>query len=108
MNHQEAIARAESWYLHRYHAVAHGHLSFDDNGQALDEETFLFIDLVPECEAAVVKVLLDLTGEEVALLDQGVTCPRYVSSTKAARQQWRGLWVLSLLGSWGKRRHPQV
>ena len=43
----------ETWYLRQYHAVAHGHLPPDADGQALDDEAFLCIDLVPEREAAV-------------------------------------------------------
>jgi hypothetical protein len=108
MNHREAIARAEAWYLRRYHAVAHGHLPLNGDGRALDEEALLCIDLVPEREAAVVKVLLDLTGEEVAVLEEGVTCPRCLSSTKAARERWRGIRMLSLLRSWGKYRQHRA
>ena len=108
MNHREAIARAEAWYLRRYHAVAHGHLPLDEGGQALAEEALLCIDLVPERESSVVKVLLALAGAEVAVLDEGVSCPRCVGRMKAVREQWRGLRMRSLLGSWGKHRQPHV
>ena len=104
MNLYEAMTRAETWYLRQYHAVAHGHLSPDVDGQALDDEAFLCIDLVPEHEAAGVRVLLDLRGGEVALLEQGVTCPHGKRSKKAEQEMGRGLERLWELGWWGKRR----
>src|SRR5262245_16799612 len=105
MNHREAIARAEAWYLRQYHAVAHGHIPLRSDGQVLAEEALLCIDLVPEREASVVQVLLDLDGEEVAVLEEGVTCPRCLSSTQAARERWRGIRMRSVLRAWGKYRH---
>ena len=85
MNEQEAITRAEAWYRQRYHAVAAGHLTLDAEGQELRDAQFLCVDLVPERGTAVVNVVVDLTGAEpVALLDEGVRCPRCASYAQTA------------------------
>ena len=80
MNEQEAIMHAEAWYRQRYHAAAHGHIALDVEGQELRDTQVLCVDLVPEQRTEVVNVLVVLTGAEpVALLDEGVRCPRCVS-----------------------------
>lgn len=87
MNEGEAITRAEAWYRQRYHVPAAGHLTLDAQGQALRDAQFLGIDLVPERGAEVVNVLVDLTGAEpVALLDEGVLCPRCVELHAGKRE----------------------
>lgn len=102
MNEQEAITRAETWYLQRYDAVAHGHLPVDVVGQEVREDPFLCIDLVPEREAEVVRVLLDLTGEEVALLEEGRRCPRCIANYGAGQQRWLWTWMRWRLYQRGK------
>ena len=107
MSLYEAITRAETWYLRQYHAVAHGSLPQDADGQALDDEAFLCIDLVPEREAAGVRVLLDLLGGEVALLDQGVPCPHGKRSKWSGHEKEPGLkmrWGLK----WGSKRRQNL
>jgi hypothetical protein len=77
MTEQEAILCAETWYLQRYHAIAHGHIALDAEGQELRDTQFLCVDLVTARGAEVVNTVIDLTGAEpVALLDEGVLCPR--------------------------------
>ena len=79
MNEQEAITRAEAWYREQYHAVAHGHIALDAEGQELRDTEVLCVDLVPEQETAVVNVLVGLTRDEpVALLDEDVLCPQCI------------------------------
>jgi hypothetical protein len=104
MKEHEAIVRAETWYLQRYHAVARGHFPPDIDRRALREDAFLCIDLVPEQEAEVVKVLLDLTGEEVVLLEEGRPCPRCISSKRVGHQGWLLAWMRWGVRPSGKRR----
>jgi len=83
MTEQKAIMRAEAWYLQRYHAVAHGHIALDAEGQELRDAQFLCVDLVPARGTEVVNVLVDLTGAEpVALLDEDLLCPRCASGAQ--------------------------
>ena len=103
MNEQEAITRAEAWYFQRYHAVAQGHLPLDTDRQALNEDPFVCIDLVPEFQAKVVKVLLYLAGEEVVLLEEGRPCPRCISGKKTEYTGWLKGWINWRARLWGKR-----
>lgn len=83
MSEREAIARAEAWYVERYKGVASGHIAVDVEGQALCDNDFLCIDLVPDQGAEVVNLLVSLTGaEEIAVLDEGARCPRCPRSRK--------------------------
>lgn len=104
MTEQEAIARAEVWYLQQYQSVAHGHLPVDVVGQEVREDPFLCIDLVPEREAGVIRVLLELTGEEVALLEEGRRCPRCTQGNQAEQQRWLHRWMRWRSPWWGKLR----
>ena len=108
MNEQEAITRAEAWYLQRYHAVAHGHLPVDVVGQEVREDPFLCIDLVPEQETVVIRVLLELTGEEVALLEEGRLCPRCTASYGGEQQSWPRVRLHWGVHQWGRRRQDNT
>lgn len=108
MNKHEAISRAETWYLQQYHAVAHGHFPPDVDRQALREDPFLCIDLVPEQEAEVIKVLLDLTGGEVFLLEEGRPCPRCLSDRKAGQEGWLHVWMRWGVRPGGKRHENHI
>ena len=60
---------------------------------------------MPEQEAGVIRVLLDLTGEEVALLEEDRLCPRCTESNGAQQQRWR---YIRMHWGWHRRgEHPQ-
>lgn len=81
MSEQEAIARAEAWYLQRYHAAAHGHVTVDAEGNELREAQLVCLDLIPEQGTGVVNVVVELTGAgELTLLGEDVSCPRCVQA----------------------------
>jgi hypothetical protein len=107
MNKREAMTRAEAWYLQHDHKVARGHIPRDADGQA-SEDPLLCIDLVPEREAEMVQVLVDLTGEEVARLVGGKSCVRCTSSKKADHREWTEVWRRWRLKRWDKHRQDHA